>query len=144
MLDLGLVFEVVGALWIALVDYGGMPLSDLPFRGFSGISVWIVFFVLVIPVTLGKVVLASLATALNGADRPADRKSILWATFAEPRTVGPVVCALSRLSRMAPLHLRFSRMYNHLEARNGGHLNFSPARMISRRTVTVNAVEHRG
>jgi serine/threonine-protein kinase len=66
MLDLGLVFEVVGAFWIALADYGGASISDVPFRGFSGICVWIVFFVLVVPSTLGKTVLATLAAALMG------------------------------------------------------------------------------
>jgi serine/threonine-protein kinase len=66
MLDLGLIFEVVGAFWIALVDYGASPLTDIPFRGFSGICIWITFFVLVIPATLGKTLLATSATALMG------------------------------------------------------------------------------
>jgi eukaryotic-like serine/threonine-protein kinase len=66
MLEVGLVFEVVGAFWIALADYGGVPLGDIPFRGFSGICIWIVFFVLVIPETLGKTLLATLATVLMG------------------------------------------------------------------------------
>ncbi|MBI3934051.1 MAG: protein kinase [Acidobacteria bacterium] len=66
MLDIGLIFEVVGAFWIALAEYGGPPLGDIPFRGFSGICVWIIFFVLVIPETLGKTLLASLTTALMG------------------------------------------------------------------------------
>jgi serine/threonine-protein kinase len=49
-----------------LADYGASPLSEIPFRGFSGISVWITFFVLVMPATLGKVLLATSATALMG------------------------------------------------------------------------------
>jgi serine/threonine-protein kinase len=57
---------VVGAFWIALADYGGAPLAEVPYRGFSGICIWIVFFVLVVPSTLGKTILASLATALMG------------------------------------------------------------------------------
>ena len=66
MLEVGLVFEVVGAFWIALADYGGPSLGDNPYRGFSGICIWIVFFVLVIPETLGKTILASMTTALMG------------------------------------------------------------------------------
>jgi eukaryotic-like serine/threonine-protein kinase len=66
MLDLGLIFEVIGALWIGLAEYGGRPLADMPFRGFSGICVWIIYFVLVIPETLGKTLLATFATVLMG------------------------------------------------------------------------------
>ena len=66
MLDLGLLFEVVGAFWIALVEHGMPTMADLPFRGVSAISLWITFFVLVVPSTLGKTVLAALTTALMG------------------------------------------------------------------------------
>jgi serine/threonine-protein kinase len=66
MMSIGLTFEVVGAFWIALADFGGTPLAEIPYRGFSGISVWIIFFVLVVPETLGKTVLASLLTACMG------------------------------------------------------------------------------
>lgn len=66
MLDLGLLFEVVGALWIGLVEHGMPPTADLPFRGVSSVGVWITFFVLVVPSTLGKTVLAALATACMG------------------------------------------------------------------------------
>jgi len=66
MLDIGLIFEVVGAFWIALADYGASPLTEMSFRGFSGISIWITFFVLVIPTTLRKTLLATSATVLMG------------------------------------------------------------------------------
>jgi serine/threonine-protein kinase len=66
MLEIGLIFEVVGALWIGLADFGGPPLGDVPFRGFSGICIWIIFFVLVIPETMGKTILASVTAALMG------------------------------------------------------------------------------
>ena len=66
MMNIGLTFEVVGAFWIALSDYGGAPLAEIPYRGFSGIGVWVIFFVLVIPETLGKTILASFLTASMG------------------------------------------------------------------------------
>ena len=66
MLDLGLLFEVVGAFWIAIWEHGIPPLADLPFRGLSGIGLWITFFVLVVPSTLGKTVLAAFTTVLMG------------------------------------------------------------------------------
>ncbi len=66
MLDLGLLFEVVGAFWIALVEHGMPTTADIPFRGVSSVGVWITFFVLVVPTTLGKTVLAALTTACMG------------------------------------------------------------------------------
>jgi serine/threonine-protein kinase len=66
MLDIGLLFEVVGAFWIALVEHGMPLMFDVPFRGVSSVSAWVVFFVLVVPSTLGKTVLAALATACMG------------------------------------------------------------------------------
>ena len=60
MLDVGLLFEVVGAFWIALVEHGMPATADIPFRGISSVGVWITFFVLVVPSTLGKTVLAAL------------------------------------------------------------------------------------
>ena len=66
MLDIGLLFEVVGAFWIALVEHGMPATADLPFRGISSVGAWITFFVLVVPTTLGKTVLAALTTACMG------------------------------------------------------------------------------
>ncbi|MGH9786830.1 MAG: hypothetical protein ACRD88_21890, partial [Terriglobia bacterium] len=66
MLDIGLLFEVVGAFWIALVEHGMPTMVDVPFRGISSVAAWITFFVLVVPSTLGKTVLAALATACMG------------------------------------------------------------------------------
>ena len=66
MLDIGLLFEVVGAFWIALVEFS-MPFSpDLPSRGISSVVVWIAFFVLVVPGTFGKTHLAALSSAAMG------------------------------------------------------------------------------
>jgi serine/threonine-protein kinase len=66
MLDIGLLFEVVGAFWIALVEHGMPETANLPFRGISSVGAWITFFVLVVPTTLGKTVLAALTTAWMG------------------------------------------------------------------------------
>jgi serine/threonine-protein kinase len=66
MLDVGLLFEVIGAFWIALVECGIPEIADVPFRGISSVGAWITFFVLVVPTTLGKTVLAALATASMG------------------------------------------------------------------------------
>jgi serine/threonine-protein kinase len=66
MLDIGLLFEVLGAFWIALAE-SGRPLSvDAPFHGVSSIALWITFFILVVPGTLGKTVLAAMGTAAMG------------------------------------------------------------------------------
>jgi len=65
MLDIGLLFEVVGALWISLVEFA-TPVTYLRAEGTSSISIWIVFFILVVPATFGKTTLAAFASAAMG------------------------------------------------------------------------------
>ena len=63
LLDLGLVYVVVAAAgidtWLA---FGTWP-EGMTVTGISWVSVWIVFFPLIVPSTTGKVVIASLAAA---------------------------------------------------------------------------------
>jgi serine/threonine-protein kinase len=79
LLDIGLVFEVVGALGIAWANvWGTWPelgqfdlwFGDLRTRaGWVGIpweSVWILLFPLIVPATPGKIVLASVGAASSG------------------------------------------------------------------------------
>jgi eukaryotic-like serine/threonine-protein kinase len=66
MLDLGLLFEVVGALWIALAEASNPQILAMPLRGVSSISLWITIFVLVVPTTRGKTILAAFGAALMG------------------------------------------------------------------------------
>jgi len=66
MLDWGLLFEVVGAFWIAVGESGMPPFADWPFRGVSAISLWITSFIVAIPSTMGKMVLAALGSAMMG------------------------------------------------------------------------------
>jgi serine/threonine-protein kinase len=66
MLDIGLMFEVVGAFWIALVEQGIPEMMNVPFRGISSIGAWITFFVLAVPTTLGKTVLGAFTAACMG------------------------------------------------------------------------------
>jgi serine/threonine-protein kinase len=67
MLDIGLIFEVVGAFCIGVIEASaftaGTPLNFGP----GGIALWITFFILVVPNTLGKTALAAFSSALMGA-----------------------------------------------------------------------------
>lgn len=63
MLDIGLVFEVLGALCIGLIETTG-PTAAFGHSGAGGIAIWITLFVLVVPNTLGKTTLAAFASAL--------------------------------------------------------------------------------
>jgi eukaryotic-like serine/threonine-protein kinase len=66
MLDLGLLFEVVGAFCIGMMEASRF-LADKPvYLGPGAVSLWITFFVLVVPNTLGKTALAALASAFMG------------------------------------------------------------------------------
>jgi serine/threonine-protein kinase len=62
LLDLGLVFEVVGALALGIIE-NSLPWGDHPIRGSTGISVWIAICVLVIPNKPSKSIAAALASA---------------------------------------------------------------------------------
>lgn len=66
ILDFGLIFEVLGAFWIGLLEHGLPESAAEPLRGVSGISLWIAFFVLAVPTTFGKNLLATFGTALMG------------------------------------------------------------------------------
>ena len=71
LLDLGLVFEVVGAFGISVSNIWGIfpEFNDTIIEGYFGIPwecVWIVFFPLLAPNTPGKTLLASLAAASMG------------------------------------------------------------------------------
>jgi serine/threonine-protein kinase len=66
MLDLGLVFEVAAGLLIA-IDEACKPIPpDAEIFGSSYVTMWVVFFSLVVPATMGKAILASFATAAMG------------------------------------------------------------------------------
>jgi eukaryotic-like serine/threonine-protein kinase len=66
MLDIGLIFEVVGAFCIGLMDAPRFSADALVNPGPAGIALWITFFVLVVPNTLGKTALATFSSALMG------------------------------------------------------------------------------
>ncbi|MBI4906492.1 MAG: serine/threonine protein kinase [Acidobacteria bacterium] len=66
MLDLALVFEVLGGLGIAVAENAISWPGGTPIRGVSSLAVWIVFFVLAVPATSGKSLLASTSAALMG------------------------------------------------------------------------------
>ena len=70
LLDLGLVFEVVGALGIAAVEFWhGFPTEsflDQKFQGVPWESVWIIVFPMLAPNTPRKILIASLAAASTG------------------------------------------------------------------------------
>src|SRR5687767_15794639 len=66
MLDLGLVFEVVAGFLIALVEAWQPLTSATDIRGVSCLTVWVVFFSLVVRATLGKASISAFATAAMG------------------------------------------------------------------------------
>jgi len=65
LLDLGLVFEVIGAWGIDFSLAWGIWPADQMGTGISWVCVWIVFFPLIVPSTPGKTFLASLAAAAS-------------------------------------------------------------------------------
>jgi len=66
MLDVGLIFEVGGALCIGLIEASTLSMGAHVDGGPSGIALWITLFVLVVPNTLAKTALAALASASMG------------------------------------------------------------------------------
>jgi hypothetical protein len=66
LLDVGLVFEVAAAFCTGILENNSPLLAQGPLRGISGVAVWTVFFVLVIPTSLGKTMLATLTSAAMG------------------------------------------------------------------------------
>jgi len=66
MLDVGLIFQVLAGFCIALMENSNPLLAQGWVRGISGLALWTVFFVLVIPSSLGKTILAAFASAAMG------------------------------------------------------------------------------
>jgi AAA family ATP:ADP antiporter len=66
MLDLGLIFEVVAAFCLAAMENSSPLIGQGWVRGISGLALWIVFFALVVPGSLGKMALATVAAAGMG------------------------------------------------------------------------------
>ncbi len=66
MLDFGLVFEVLGGLFISLAENAVPWPPDQAIRGNSSMALWVAFFALIIPATMGKAILATLATVAMG------------------------------------------------------------------------------
>ena len=101
MLDLALVFEVLAALGIGLAENAITWPPNEPIRGLSAVEVWIVLFVLAVPSTFGKGLLAAITAALmaplgltlnilSGAvESPALTQ---WITLSVP-TLAMAVCA---------------------------------------------------
>lgn len=82
MLDIGLIFEVIGAFCIGLMDASHFPIAHR-WADPGGIALWVVFFVLVIPNTLGKTSLAALSSTLMGP------VAILVAAYANNQPAPP-------------------------------------------------------
>ena len=106
MLDFGLVFEVVAAFCIGLMEYAlSLPLADRVY-GWSGIVVWITVFVLVVPASLGKTALAAISSVLMGPvafllytalyHRPAPQLSAAAAVFIPHLVIALITVVLSR------------------------------------------------
>jgi eukaryotic-like serine/threonine-protein kinase len=66
MLDIGLIFQVVGAFCIAVLENANPLIAQGWVRGVSGLALWTVFFVLVVPSSLGKTIIAALASTAMG------------------------------------------------------------------------------
>ncbi|MEP7366729.1 MAG: serine/threonine-protein kinase [Acidobacteriota bacterium] len=101
MLDLALLFEVLASLGIGLAENAVTWPANEPIRGLSGVEVWIVFFVLAVPSTFGKGLLAAvtaalmapLGLALNILSGSVESPLLSqWLTLTIP-TMGMAVCA---------------------------------------------------
>ncbi|MFN7933733.1 MAG: serine/threonine-protein kinase [Bryobacteraceae bacterium] len=66
LLDLALLFLVLGSLGIGVAENAVSWPVNTPIRGVSSLAVWIVFFVLTVPSTFGKGLLAALTASLMG------------------------------------------------------------------------------
>ncbi len=66
MLDAALVFEVLASLAIAVAEHALPWPPAIPIRGLSSLEVWIVLFVLAVPATFGKGLLAAVTASLMG------------------------------------------------------------------------------
>ncbi len=66
MLDIGLIFEVAAAFCLAAMENSNPLIAEGWVRGVSALALWIVFFVLVIPASLGKTALAAMVSAAMG------------------------------------------------------------------------------
>jgi eukaryotic-like serine/threonine-protein kinase len=66
MLDFGLLFQVVGAFIIGVTETCFPIEPQAPIHGISSITVWVTFFVLVVPTTFWKSLSAALASAAMG------------------------------------------------------------------------------
>ena len=106
MLDLGLIFEVVGALCIGLMEAPRFS-ADAPLNvGPAGIALWITFFILVVPNTFGKTALAALSSALMGPvaliisaytnNEPAPAPFLFLVTYVPDLLVAAIAIILSR------------------------------------------------
>jgi len=66
ILDLGLIFEVVGAFAISLSENAGSWPPGQPIHGISWNCIWITVFAIGVPGSFGKTILAALASACMG------------------------------------------------------------------------------
>jgi serine/threonine-protein kinase len=86
MLDVGLIFEVTGAFFIGLIEASLSQTQASPNPG--GIALWIAFFILVVPNTIGKTSLAALSSALMGP------VAVLVAAYANSQPLPPLYALL--------------------------------------------------
>ncbi len=66
LLDAALIFQVVGGLLISLAENAVPRLPGEVIRGQPSLAVWIAFFVLAVPASVGKSTLAAIVTACMG------------------------------------------------------------------------------
>ncbi len=98
-LDFGLVFEVAAALLISISENRGGHGLQVREYGISSVALWACIFVMAVPTTLGKSLLATVATVLMIPVGLAI--DVLWVGFASPPmgrwltlTLPPLVVAL--------------------------------------------------
>jgi serine/threonine-protein kinase len=106
LLDLGLLFEVVEALFLGILFHSEALRPEVQPRGWSAVAVWILAYPLIVPNTRGKTAVATVAAALMDPvalflnvffGSPAPSASTMWLMFLPTAVAAGVSVIVSRI-----------------------------------------------
>ncbi len=105
LLDAALVYEVVMGLFLSLNIHSSVMTDAVP-RGWSAVAVWALAYPLIVPATRGKVILATVATALMdpagvliqvASGNPAPHGPAVWLMFLPTAVAAAAAILVSRI-----------------------------------------------